>query len=325
MKDLIQKSIYYGKDPNFILEKLSKLSVSNCSKILNRFSKGKIKSNFISTLAELKFISELQKLPNEILYDKEYKIGSEVFTPDITIYVDDSFIVADVYRLGKSEFDEKFVEKLDEICNLLENIQSNNIIRINTNIDNPDDSTDIDLYIEKIVEWVQNENSVNDFQINNQISLEKIGKHNSIFTQVYYFNGIDFKSAKLFQKPYYSENEITKKYCKYKKLIIENNVPFFLFIEVDFLSGFALDEFKEKFLFSSAGFTPNEYIKYQKYITDLELGQCWSKLGDFYLYPFLSGVFILYNNQFYLLLSPLKNQILYDKKFDNFLSKMKEQ
>lgn len=325
MKDLIEKSIKYNKDPNFILDKLSNLSISNYTKILNRFSKGKIKSNFISTLAELKFISELQKFPNKIIYDKEFRIDSELFTPDITINVDDSFILGDVYRLGKSEFDEKTVNRLDEIYDFLNNIQSNNVIRINSDMDNSSDFIDLDSYKDKLVEWLQNENSVDEFKINNQISFDKIGKHNSLFTQVCYHNDIDFKSGKLFQKSYQSKNEITKKYSKYKRLVIENNAPFFLFIEVDFLSGFTLDEFKEKFLFSSAEFSLNEYIKYQNYITDSGLGQTWSELGDFYIYPFLSGVLILYNNQFHLLLSPLKNQIIYDKKFDTFLSRMKEQ
>ena len=97
-------------------------------------------------------------------------------------------------------------------------------------------------------------------------------------------------------------------------------MPYFLGIETDFISGLHFTDFKERFQYKSAGF--ENYKKYERIILEQGYGQEWSILGDFYKYPHLSGIIISLNNEFRILFSPLKNQIIYKEEYQNTLKKL---
>lgn len=328
MKTLEDKCSYYGKDYNLINRLMSNLSNENFKKFKTEFKNNSSKSSFVSTLSELKFINELNYLGYDIIYNsKYYTNGQNKFqTPDITISIDESLILGDVYRLGKTNEDELLNDFIAPIIDYLTGIESNYRVKICHDIFDINNITSLSLYKDDLQLWLKKELNLNDvFVVDNQLSFKIFGKHLKKYTQIKTdcYNLI-YKPGRLFQNDLLKANKIDEKYLKYSELIKELGVPFFLFIEVDYLSGFNLDEFYEKFYYCSAGFDEKEYYIYMKKVKNKELGTCWSILGDFYKYSFLSGVLLHYNNQYYLLMSPLKNQIIYTSNYVLFVDEIKK-
>jgi len=134
---------------------------------------------------------------------------------------------------------------------------------------------------------------------------------------------IDYKIGKVKQFEIHKPNEITKKIQKYKSIIEQYKLPFFICVEIDFFSGFSHDEFTEYFLGSDVefwDFDPENIIT-----TDIGiLGSQWTNLGEFYQNIQISGIITCLNNEFKVLLNPIKQQIIYENKYNDFLSKLYE-
>jgi len=116
-------------------------------------------------------------------------------------------------------------------------------------------------------------------------------------------------------------NEITKKLKKYNEIISENGLSFFIGVSIDLASGFDFEDFKEHFLGKTV-----EVIDYHKPEAKLEqfnhYGKIWTELGEFYNNLQLSGVIILYRENFHFLINPKNEQIIHQNKNQSIKEKL---
>lgn len=315
-----EKCIAFGKDPDYIIEKLKAIDEKLSSTILKRFNKENNRSNFISLLSELKFINEFKDLNFSIEYEKKHKISSGVKTPDLTLDFKGNKLIGEIYRLGSSYQDNESIRFIDKLEILLSEIKSNYILFLkfkNENI-NFKEIDEIDLK-EKIQIWINTKPKINsilkyDFDLEFHLIIKGKSQYTQLISDVIILN---IKPEKLLQVENFSSNEITKKILKYREIVQRKQIPYLLCIETDFNSGFHFSDYYERFHHKEAEF--KRFEKYKEILLKQGQGKLWSILGDFYRYPFLSGIIILLNDEFKLLLSPLKTQIIYNKKYEETL------
>lgn len=318
-----EKCIAFGKDPDFLIEKLKPINDNLSRRIIKSFNKERDKNNFISTLAELKFVHQFNEIGFNIEYEKKYKLKSGEKTPDLTLELNGKNFIGEVYRLGSSEKDDKITQFIDKVGDVLSGIESDYLLLMefkNKSYDFID--FDFNHFEDSIEIWIRNKPRLNDvLNYNSGIDFVVLHKGNWVTTQLISDPIImNIKSEKLTQKEYLSDNEITKKILKYKEIIKQREVPYFLCIETDFNSGFHFSEFSERFHHFETDVV--DFEKNKEIWLMMGKGKCWSVLGDFYKYPFLSGILILLNNEYKLLLSPLKSQVIYEKRYEPILKKI---
>ncbi len=102
-------NLYCNYHPEF-LENLEIFSEYNKNRILKNLKTQNSKSNFLSTVAEIKFGELFTKLNFTIEYEKKYKNNQ---TPDWTLFSNKLNAICEVYRLGKSEKDQVYSYRLD--------------------------------------------------------------------------------------------------------------------------------------------------------------------------------------------------------------------
>ena len=133
-----EKCIAFGKDPDYIIEKLETIEEKLSTRILGRFNKENNRSNFISLLSELKFINEFYDLNFSLEYEKKHNISSGVKTPDLTLDFKGNKLIGEIYRLGSSYQDNESIRFIDKLEIILSEIKSNYILFLkfkNENID----------------------------------------------------------------------------------------------------------------------------------------------------------------------------------------------
>lgn len=134
---------------------------------------------------------------------------------------------------------------------------------------------------------------------------------------------IEFKPEKLIQSDRLkNDNKITQKLKKYNEIISEYNYPYFIAIALDFASGFEFNDFEEYFLGKGVEFDCEADSEHETSIEDRDYGTEWSELGVFCKNPQLSGLIILYNNKYHLLLNPLKHQVIYNETNKQILNNL---
>lgn len=69
-----QKAINFGKCPEYITEKLKPLEDNIAKKIIKRLNRENDRNNYISTLAELRFISIFNEYKFKIEYEKNINL-----------------------------------------------------------------------------------------------------------------------------------------------------------------------------------------------------------------------------------------------------------
>ncbi|WP_440066814.1 hypothetical protein [Tenacibaculum discolor] len=315
-----EKCIAFGKDPDYVIEKLKSIDEKLSFKILKRFNKEINRSNFISLLSELKFINEFSNLNFSIDYEKKYKTLSGEKTPDLTLDFKGCKLLGEVYRLGSSSQDNQTIQFLNKVENILSEIKSSYILFLefkNKSIDFKH-INEIDLK-EKIQNWISTKpklNSILDY--NSDLEFHSIIKGKNQYTQLISDVIIlNIKPEKLQQIDTFSNNEITNKILKYEEIVQQKQIPYFICIETDLNSGFHFSDYFERFHHKEVEY--KRFEKHEDFLLKQGKGKYWSTLGDFYLYPFLSGLIILINNEFRMLLSPLKTQIIYNEKYKESL------
>ena len=133
-------------------------------------------------------------------------------------------------------------------------------------------------------------------------------------------SNIEYKPHKLEQLSHHQPNEITKKLKKYNDLISNDKLPYFICIDIHFLSGFEPSDFYEHF--KSPGV---DYGKFDDATNQFEhLNGNSTELGLFYDNPQLSGIITYYNCEFQILLNPLSKQLLYKEINTSLLNKLNE-
>lgn len=304
--------------PNF-MEQLDDFSLVNKEKLLEKLKKAKNRTAFLSTISEINFGKFFKKLNFEIKYDEKF----DKQTPDWTLNLSTFPIICEVYRLGKSMEDQKKADFKNSLKEELQKIPSEYIIKIN--IGSEYDHTVINQIKERVEKWLKelpnlNDELVVDYEISFKI-IDLIKKNK--FLSCISSGKIDYKISKVKQVESHRPNEITKKIKKYNDIIFSKKIPFFICVDIDFLSGFNHDEFEEYFLGSSVGFEdfdPNIAITTEIGI----LGKEWTKLGMFYENIQISGIITRSNNTFKVLLNPIQKQIIYDDQYSDYLKRLRE-
>jgi len=304
------------------MERLNSFSELNRERLLKKLKNAENKSAFRSTISEIRFGEFFQKLDFKIEYDK--KIDNK--TPDWTLNNSTFPVICEVYRLGKSNQDQKKSDFENSLKEKLGKIPSNLVIKVT--IDDEYDNYDelqIDGLKEQVELWIEKQPNINEkLFLDYYIVIKVIAVSNKIqFLSCINSGIIDYKIGKLKQVENQRPNEITKKMQKYNHLINTRKLPFFICVDIDFASGFTHDEFEEYFLGSSVGFI--DFDPKNTFTTDIgTLGSEWTKLGEFYQNLQISGIITCSNNNFKVLLNPVHQQIIYGDKYYDCFKKLTE-
>lgn len=307
-------NLYCNYHPEF-LERLEMFSEVNKKRILKKLNNEKNRNSFLSTIAEIRFGELFSKLNLQIEYDKKYNNKQ---TPDWSLNIENSSAICEVYRLGKSEKDQMFSDFENQIKEPLGELQYNYFIKIIFIEDDIDISIyDVSSIVQEVEDWLKKSSKVVGDKITiNRIFMFEIVKINTEVSHICFIGpakSIDYKPHKLKQPKFLKDNEITKKLKKYNDLITNEELPYFICVYVDFISGFDTDDFRQYFLGMGV-----ENIDFGTQINEIDefehFGSSWTELGEFYNNPQLSGIIILYNNCFSFLINPIQSQIVHDFK-----------
>jgi hypothetical protein len=322
-QNLVQSllSEFLSYNPKFI-ENLKDFDDQLINKFLKKLRSEKDKPNFRSTIAEIQFGKLLKSLNLDIKYDLKYK-GN--LTPDWTVCDGNCSALIEVYRLGKSSDSQTKSDFEDKILMTINKIKKPYIIQLSfTNQDYNSSLYNLDKIIEEIQLWLTDERTKSEKKIFQDIVELCIYCNNSKYNHACIIgsvSSIDFKTQKLKQNPNHKPNEISKKITKYRALIENNNLPYFIAVSMDFTSGFDFDDFREYFL--GTGVFNADFGKIiPEYPENNNWGENWTELGKFYELPHLSGLILRYNNEYKILLNPLKSQVIYSKKYESLLNKL---
>jgi hypothetical protein len=310
---------YKSYHPEFI-ESLAEFSQLDRKKILSILQSESNKNNFLSTVCEIKF----GKFFIELGFQTEYNVAfPNNQRPDWILKADNMMAICDVYRLGQSEKDQARSDFEYKLMELLEGIQLSYFLRIsfkqqyfNTGMYDPESIGN------QVSQWLMSspKNIGEKIFIEGNFEFEVVESNTGIDHVCCAGNAssIDIKPHKLKQSENLRPNEITKKLTKYNSLISEYNIPFFLCVYIDFVSGFGHREFREYFLgrgvhFADFGKPIANHPQFR------HLGEEWTEFGAFYDNLQLSGVITYYNGEFRILLNPQKAQILYSPRHASIL------
>ncbi|MCC4213100.1 hypothetical protein [Leeuwenhoekiella parthenopeia] len=157
-----EKCIAFGKDPDYIIEKLKPIDKNLSRKILKRFNRERDRNNFISTLSELKFIHLFDDLNFVIEYEKSYKRGDQEKTPDLTIDLRGNKVIGEIYRLGSSQKDDFAIQFIDKIFDLLSEIESDKALFVKFKNDQINFSEfDFTHLKERVENWIKTKPEIN--------------------------------------------------------------------------------------------------------------------------------------------------------------------
>ncbi len=289
-----------------------------------KLKKEKNDIRFTSTLAEIDFGQLFNNLGFDLEYDKPYNKQ----TPDWTISIGSSKAICEVYRLCKSKNDQFKSDFLSKLASKARELKFKCWVNLNAIkiLDSDFDVSEENVVsiIQKLECWLSSSKDVGE-KLTIEDSFEFIIKRidinsNHLICTVY--RPIEFKPEKLIQFEYLKDNNITLKLKKYNEIIRECNYPYFIAIALDFTSGFEFEDFEEYFLGTKVGFDCDDELDPEMSLEESRLGTV--SIGIFYNNPQLSGLIILYNSKFNLLLNPLKNQIIYNEENQSILNNLKK-
>lgn len=271
-------------NPKFA-DELGELSTKSKNKFLKKLNNEKQEKNFLSIISEFKFCQLLEL--EGIEYSYEPKIGNK--TPDFLIRpAIGQTIYFDVKRFNTSDSDSNNRRKLHELCKKLKTIKKPYYIQVDHVSDKINSS--IDEVFSKAKNWITNENRKKDDSciLNAELKI-KIVKVDGIKDHVLYlFRGNNPKIH--IAKP---KSDILDKLKVYQKDIIDNDIPFFVAIDLTF--GTLRDPFDYWFQFLG-GYSMEDPTGIESFM-----------LGEFYWnneLNSLAGLLIRYNNEFYWLNNP---------------------
>lgn len=187
------------------------------------------------------------------------------------------------------------------------------------------DELQIDRIKKEVELWIKKQPALNEeLSLDDNIIFKVIAINKTIqFLSCINSGIIDYKIAKLKQFENQRPNEITKKMKKYNHIIETQKLPFFICVDIDFASGFTYDEFEEYFLGSNVEFI--DFDSNNIFTPDIgTLGSEWTKLGKFYQNLQISEIITCSNNIFKVLLNPIRQQIIYEDKYLDFLENLRK-
>jgi hypothetical protein len=256
------------------------------------------------------------KLGFQIQYDKKFFNAQR---PDWTIFAAHSTAICEIYRLGKSENDQIRCDFENQLIQELQKLQFEYFIKVHFIEEYFDPlQYSVDVIVNEIRNWLSLSSRKLEekfiVQVNFEFEIRKTNTDINHICCVGNSNSIEMKPNKLRQYEHLKPNEITKKLKKYDEIISKEQLPYFIGVSIDFVSGFDHNDFTEYFLGKGV-----EFADFGKPIAELEqfkhFGKIWTELGEFYNNPQLSGVITLYGNKFSLLINPNQNQAIHLNKY----------
>ncbi|MGJ8661748.1 MAG: hypothetical protein ACSHXL_06905 [Bacteroidota bacterium] len=285
-------------------------------RVLKMLKASKNRLQFLSTISEFTFGEVFHQLGFEIIYEKQY---SNSQTPDWTLCNNNENAICEIYRLGKSDKDQKRSDFENDLIERLQQLIYPCAIRISYNEQYFNFSeSDIDYLVAEVNSWLSS-------------TVRKVGEGLLLLDffsfeiiefkqQLDYVccvgnsSTIDYKSQKLIQYEGLKKlNEITKKLTKYNSIIQDYELPYFIGVDIDFISGFDFEDFVA--YFRGSGVVNADYGKVFPGAEEMnQYGEEWTQIGVFKDNPQLSGFILRYNNEFKILLNPSNSQIIYKSK-----------
>lgn len=302
-----------------IKECISKLPSEVQSKFYRMLEAEKDKQNINAIVSELKFGTLLAQ--GEAIIAHEKKMDS--LTPDWTLSINQNISIFEVYRLGKSNKDNKIDEIYDLIGAKIETLSYSIYVEISVHDSCLTKSIEeIQSPMSDVYKWLENNRNnlyaTQNFEKLFELTIVKVHTSKSHILCIYGPRIIDQKPHKLKQTEKLKDNEITKKLKKYANIISEYKVPYFLCVDIDFASGFHYSDFEEYFFYQSA-----EFLDYDSHHLHLpEVGKKWSILGEFYnaeIRKNLSGLLIIDDNIIKTLINPCKEQRIHSKRYKDLI------
>ena len=302
----------YNNYHNDFETRLDSFSGINAKRFKKKLKQETRRDNFLSIVSEIRFGELFNSLGIEFEYDQKFSNNQ---TPDYTLTLNDSKAICDVYRLGKSRIDQIRSDFENSLIEGIEKISSSYCLKIDFIQEYFDEGFyDSELIITEIEKWLSLSplNPGDKIIILDNFEFEILYANTSTnhVTCSGNASSMDIKPNKLKQLGDSKPNEITKKLTKYNDIINEYSLPYFLCVDIDFVSGFDHEDFVEHF--RGSGVTFVDYgTSYGEMEQFKHLGTRWTELGEFYKLPQLSGIITCYNQVFRLLLNPQNFQRIY--------------
>jgi hypothetical protein len=233
-----------------------------------------------------------------------------------------------VYRLGKSKIDQVRSDFENNLIERIKTILASYCLKINFIQEYFDEGFyDSEQIFSELEKWITsnqlNPGDIINIQDNFEFEILYSNTNVNHVTCVGNASSMDIKPNKLKQLENSKPNEITKKLTKYNDIISEHEIPYFICVDLDFVSGFDHNDFIEHF--RGVGVT---FIDYGSEYGNMEqfqhLGTEWTDLGEFYKNTQLSGIITCYNQKFELLLNPQRRQLIYHESNCELLDRLKK-
>lgn len=317
---LLEKYETYHKGFEARLNSFSKLNAARFKKKLKQETR---RDNFLSIVSEIRFGELFNSLGIDFEYDRKFSNNQ---TPDYTLTLSNSRAICDVYRLGKSRIDQIRSDFENDLMERIEKIPASYCLKITFLEEYFDEGFyDSELIFIELEKWLLSNplSSTDKICILDNFGFEIIYNNTNVnhVTCIGNASNIDIKPNKLKQLENSKPNEITKKLTKYNDIISQENLPYFICVDIDFVSGFDHNDFIEHF----RGFGVT-FIDYGTAYGNMEqfrhLGMNWTDLGEFYKNPQLSGIITYFNQEFKLLLNPQIRQQIYNESNYELLTRL---
>ncbi|MGO1822269.1 MAG: hypothetical protein ACTHZG_08715 [Ruoffia tabacinasalis] len=292
----------FGVKNNILVEDL-------LSRISNR-------TDFLATIIELRFGMFFDSLFYKVAYDKKAFRGSNL-TPDWTITTDKQAVIAEVFRLNASKFDQDEIEFGDKLMDILGKIQEDYYIQLDYDYsERLNQSVDFECIYIDVADWLKVARGIGDKTILFEISFEVVAKNRGSGNVVAFGN---FTPIKFDYRRLSGRNSRLFSKLKYAEHAWNNGMPFVICMHLSFESWFKPEDVYEHLYGASGEFLHSrpfgEYYPRAPF-HDISRGLYYS---DEIFRNQVSGVLVRYQNDF----TFFPNYSISNRLDDQFLDTLK--
>ncbi|QNA44958.1 hypothetical protein [Lacibacter sediminis] len=218
-------------------ERLERIDEKSRKKFIKKLKREKDKSNFIAIVTELQCYEFFFNSGFKVEFERGYSVGSKRLTPDFTISKNGQDAIVEVVRLNPTEKDSKRNNFESLLMEGIEELKKKCVIKIDfINEYFDEDLYDIKSIVNDLEIWLEQS-----FYLNSKITLcdnfrfeiidiNDIYDHACVYGN---FNSIDIDPRRLKS----DKSLFVSKLEKYDELIQHYNLPYVVFIKIDFHAG----------------------------------------------------------------------------------------
>lgn len=231
---LWDKYLEYHPD---LIGRLERIDIKSKNRFTKKLKREKDRNNFIATITELQCYEFFLESGFKVEFEKSYQFKGNKLTPDLTINKDDQEIIVEVVRLNPTAKDSKRNNFESSLLEKIEELKKKCIVKIDF-IDEYFDPNQYDesTIVKDLEVWLES-----NFFLNSKIILHENFQFEIINTDEVYdhtcvygnFNTIDIDPRRLKS----DKSLFVSKLEKYDQLIHELNLPYLIFIKIDFHAG----------------------------------------------------------------------------------------